>query len=197
MLRRLPWLALLLALAGELPALVPGGGEALQYARERVDRGEAWRLATGQLVHWTPRMALLDLGVGALLAALLEMRGRRTTAAWALLLGGAATAATVHLLLPDLAFYRGSSGLASALFVAAAATAARDAPPMGRALAWTALVLFAVKLLWEAASGSAAAAGALPPGVEVAPLVHLLAGAAGGLACALDARRRPTPREPG
>lgn len=190
---RLPWLALLLALAGALPALVPGSGEALQYDRERVAQGESWRLATGQLVHWTPRMALLDLGVGALLAALLEMRGRRATAAWALLLGSAATAATVHLLPPLLTFYRGSSGLASALFVAAAATAAREAPPTGRALAWTALTLFAAKLAWEAASGSAAAAGALPPGIEVTPLVHLAAGAAGGIACALR-RRGPTPR---
>src|SRR5262245_50463251 len=89
--------------------------ETLQYDRARVEAGEVWRLLTGQMVHWTARMAALDLGMVLGLGAWLEARGERRSAGLALLLGAGLTALAVHVLSPRLLFYRGSSGLASVL----------------------------------------------------------------------------------
>lgn len=164
----------------------------LEYDRDLVRAGEAWRPLTAQLVHWTPRMAFADLGALALLGGWLEMRGRRRLGlVVGLLLAAAATALGVHFVLTDLVTYRGSSGLAAALFVLVAVElAAGPGPAPRRLLAAAALALFAGKVLYETATGRAAAAGALPAGVAVEPLVHLLGGAAGILA-ALVARYLP------
>lgn len=125
-------------------------------------------------------MALADLAVLTALGLWLEVRERRRSLAAALLLAAAATALGVHFLLPELARYRGSSGLVSALVVLVAVELAGGrGPARQRLLALAALALFVVKVAFEAASGRAAAAGALPAGVTVVPLVHLLGGAAG------------------
>jgi hypothetical protein len=154
----------------------------LQYDRGLVASGEVWRLATGQLVAWTPRMAVADLGAIAALGAWLEARGRRRGLIAGLLSAGAATALGVHLLLPRLALYRGGSGLAAALLVLVAADLAAGTRDTGRRLlALAALALLAGKLLVEAATGRALAAGDLPPGVALTPLVHLLGAVAGAL----------------
>jgi hypothetical protein len=174
--------ALLSALDG-LPAR-------LEYDRDLVRVGELWRPLTAQLVHWTPRMALADLGALALLGGWLEARGRRLGLVVGLLLAAAATAVGVHLL-PHLLTYRGSSGLAAALFVLVAVElAAAPGPARRRLLAAAALALFAGKVIHETATGCAAAAGALPAGVAVVPLVHLLGGTA-GLVAAIVARYLP------
>ncbi len=168
---------------GALLAIVPGSGELLEYDRARVAAGELWRLATAQAVHWTPRMALADLGTILLLGAWLERSGERKRMLLATFLGAALALAGVALLLPHLALYRGSSASASALFVLTALEALRHPPrPGSRALALLALLLFAAKVAGEAIAGQPLFAAPLPPGVAVVPLAHLLGGAAGGLA---------------
>lgn len=152
--------------------------EALQYDRARVEAGEVWRLLSGQLVHWTGRMAAADLGLLLVLALGLEIRGERRSLVLTLTAGALLTALAVHALSPDLAVYRGSSGLASALFILAALTAARSSGGP-RTLALTAAALFLAKAAWETFAGTALFAGPLPPGVRVVPLVHLLGGLAG------------------
>jgi rhomboid family GlyGly-CTERM serine protease len=167
----------------------PGGGELLQYDRARVDDGEIWRLLTGQMVHWTAQMAIADLAVLLVLGSWLEMEGRRRAVSLALGLGAVLVAAGVQLLPPSLPLYRGSSGLASALFVLGALEAVR--PPArlsSRALAAGALLLFAAKLTWEIAGGHPLFAGGLPDNVEAVPLIHLLGGLAGAVAFAADRR---------
>jgi hypothetical protein len=47
---RFPWLTLTL-----VALCMVADGTAFQYERYRVAEGEAWRLLTGQMVHWTPR----------------------------------------------------------------------------------------------------------------------------------------------
>jgi hypothetical protein len=59
-----------------------------------------------------------------------------------------------------------------------------------RALAALLLLLFALKLALEAASGEALAAGPLPAGVTVAPAAHAAGALAGGAAAALAALGR-------
>jgi rhomboid family GlyGly-CTERM serine protease len=189
--RPFPWVsAALVALAALLVAL-PGSGEALEYDRARVAAGEVWRLATAQAVHWTPRMALADLGAILVLGAWLERSGQRKRMLVATFLGAALALAGVALLLPRLALYRGSSASASALFVLAALEIVRHPPRRGaRALALAALLLFAAKVAWEALTGQPLFAAPLPPGVAVVPLAHLLGGAAGGL-MAISHQNRP------
>lgn len=167
--KRFPWMTVaLVALCSILD------GDALQYERS----GEAWRLLTGQMVHWTVRMAVSDLGMLLGLGAWLEIRGDRRLAAVALGLGALLTAVAIHLS-PDLSFYRGSSGMASALFVLAAFRIAGSPDPWTRTLAVSSVALFLAKAAFETLSGQALFAGPLPEGVRVVPFVHLMGGLAG------------------
>ena len=59
--KRFPWITLGLATLCAAMAFLPA--TALEYDRIRVGEGEAWRLLTGQTVHWTARMAVFDLGM--------------------------------------------------------------------------------------------------------------------------------------
>jgi membrane associated rhomboid family serine protease len=171
--KRFPWMTLALVVLCSV-----ADGTAFEYERSR----EVWRLLTGQMVHWTPRMALFDLGMLLGLGAWLEIRGDRRLAAVALGLGAVLTAVAVHLS-PNLSVYRGSSGMASALFVLAAFRIA-DSPgdsldPWTRTLAVAAVALFLAKAAFESLAGQTLFAGELPEGVRVVPLVHLLGGLAG------------------
>lgn len=179
---RFPWISTALAAAGLAVVIVPGDAEALQYDRARVAAGAIWLLLSGQLAHWTVRMALVDLGVLVGLGAWLEARGDRREMVLALGLGAVGTALAVHWLSPDLLVYRGSSGLASALLVGTALHIARSSGGGARALALLAFALFLAKAPWESLTGQALFAGPLAPGVRVVPLVHLLGGLAGAVA---------------
>jgi len=175
--KRFPWITAALAALCAAAALLPAA--ALEYDRSRVAAGELWRLLTGQLIHWTPRMAAFDLGLLLGLGLWLELRGDRRRAALALLIGSGLTALAVHALSPDLQIYRGSSGAASALFVLAALRVADSPDPRTRALALAAVALFLAKAAFESLAGQALFAGPLPHGVRVVALVHLLGGLGG------------------
>jgi len=176
--KRFPWMTVALAAVCAAASLMDG--TALQYERS----GEAWRLLTGQMIHWTPRMALFDLGMLLGLGAWLEIRGDRRLAAISLALGAVFTAVAIHL--SALSLYRGSSGVASTLFVLVAFRIA-DSPesdppkPWTRALAVAAVALFLAKAAFESLAGQTLFAGDLPEGVRVVPLVHLLGGLAGAI----------------
>lgn len=173
--KRFPWMTV--GLAALFAAASFPDGTSLQYERYRVAEGEAWRLLTGQMIHWTPRMALFDLGMLLGLGAWLEIRGDRRLAAISLALGAVFTAAAVHL--SDLSLYRGSSGMASTLFVLAAFRIADSPDRWTRTLALAAVALFLAKAAYEFLAGQTLFAGDLPEGVRVVPLVHLLGGLAG------------------
>jgi len=189
-----PWLTLAVVAAAALSGAWPETAAALEYRRDGVAGGEVWRLVTGQAVHWSPRMAAVDLGMVLLLGALIEARSRRLVAA-SFAAGTIVCGLGIHYLQPTLARYRGASGVASALLAALAVTlltaGSRGWP---RAAAALALALLLGKMIGELITGRAFFAGALPPGIEVTPLVHLvgtLAGALAGAAAALVIRIRP------
>ncbi|MGH9329479.1 MAG: rhombosortase [Vicinamibacterales bacterium] len=155
-------------------------GAALEYHRERVAAGEFWRLVTGQLVHWSTTMLVADIGV-LLLAGVLVARRSRQLLILCLVVSAAAVGAGVHFLAPQLARYRGASGIASALVVTYALDLARTPGPSRRA-AGVGLVLFGVKLAYELATGTSMLSGTCPPGVAVAPVAHLIGAASGAVA---------------
>jgi hypothetical protein len=186
--KRFPWITLASVALCAAAALVPA--TVLEYDRARVAAGEAWRLLTGQMIHWTARMAAFDLGMLLGLGIWLEARGDRRLAAVTLALGGGLTALTVHALSPGLLVYRGSSGAASALFVLAAARAANSSDPWPRVLALAAVALFLGKAAFESLAGQALFAGPLPRGVRVVPLVHLLGGLGGLVSLGVRGWRR-------
>jgi len=169
--KRFPWMSVAFVALCILASLADA--TALEYRR-----GEVWGLLTGQMIHWTPRMAIFDLGMLLALGAWLEIRGDRRLAAVSLGLGAVLTAVAVHLS-PDLSYYRGSSGMASALFVLAAFRIADSPDPWTRTLALAAVALFLAKAAFESFAGETLFAGPLPDGVRVVPLVHLLGGMAG------------------
>lgn len=175
-------------------------GNALEYNRARVEAGEVWRLLTGQMVHWTPRMAAFDLGMLLGLGVWLEARGDRRITAVSLALGTVLTAFAVHSLSPDLSIYRGSSGVASTLFVLVAFRIAESEDRWTRVLAMSAVALFLGKAAFEWLAGQALFAGPLPEGVQVVPLVHLLGGLAGAVPASagrFGATSRPRSGSPG
>lgn len=173
-LRNLPWFTLGLVAGAVGVFLVPGAGESLQYERTRVLAGEPWRLLTGQLTHWTAWMAFADLAAVLVLGTWLERR-RHGSLAVACLLGLATVGLGIHLLAPGVPVYRGASGLATTLFVLAAAGALREGRrPATLAVALGALAFLAAKIVWEGATGVALFAGEFPEGVQVLPLAHLL-----------------------
>ncbi len=180
-----------MTLAGAVVAAVPGAATALEYRWEPVAAGDLWRPFTGQLTHWSVRMAILDLGALLLLGAWLEMSAPRL-ARWTMLAGSGAVALALPLVMAPGAAYRGASGIATALMVALALhLACGGSSPLARAVAWAALVLLAAKIAAEILTGRALAAGPLPAGVSVVPQVHLVGGAVAAATFWLLGRGRP------
>ncbi|HKQ98414.1 MAG TPA: rhombosortase [Candidatus Polarisedimenticolia bacterium] len=179
--KRVPWITLCFVLVCAVAGAMPGGSAALEYRQVETAAGEWWRPVTGQLVHWTTRMTIADLGAVAILGALLE---RRSRCAAGLAIAGALvfTGLGLHWLPPAMHRYRGASSVASGLFVALALDLglARGATPLLRFVALAAAGLFVTKVGVEAGTGQALFAGAMGPGVRVSPRAHLL-GALGGV----------------
>ena len=176
---------LLIAAVAICASLFPSFGALLEL-RPEAALTQPWRLLTGHLAHWNERHLLWDLLVFLALAPLLPPRRLL------LLLPAAALLISAGVLLfhPELAAYRGLSGLDSALFAALALDLARRPLPLDRALGALALALFAAKIVFELASGAALfAAGTFVP----LPLAHLL-GLAAALGAAFFSARRPIRR---
>ena len=185
-----------LAAAGGALALVPDAGEALQYERAAVDSGEIWRLTSGQLVHWTPRMATIDLLVLVVAGAWLEARSRLLLA-WTVAVSAGLVGLAIHGWTTHLATYRGSSGIGSGLYVAVAWTLLASAPrPWVRGLAVLALVGFVAKAAAEITTGEAIFAGPMPAGIARVPEAHLAGALAGLVCCAVTGARRRASRRP-
>jgi hypothetical protein len=134
-------------------------------------------------------MAALDLSALLALGAWLEIRSGRLALVVTVAAGALSTAA-VLLASSEMALYRGSSGMASALFVRVAlATAFRYGGWRSLALRAAALAL-PLKAAAEIVGAEPLFSGSLPPGVTVQPLAHLAGGLAGWWA---SDRARPCP----
>lgn len=168
----LPVVTLLIAAGSLAAALLAGADELLVYDRGRVLAGEAWRLLTGHVVHFSPSHAGWDLAVFALAGGWLE-RHDRAAYLRLLALTVAACGAWFLAVLPDMARYGGLSGLASAAVVSLTLQGIRhggQARPLWAAV----LLLFAAKLAYEFIMGKAVFAATGTMQFEVVPSTHVI-----------------------
>lgn len=165
----------------------------LEYRRHLVLR-EPWRLLTGHFVHLSLIHAMLNAVALLLLERLFTDRLRRGEL-WRLLLGTpVAISAALWLVLPDLAWYRGLSGVLHAIYFAGCTVWLSRTGARSLWLPVIALSAGAVKVLleqpWSADFPYRAWLGA-----AVVPQAHLagaLIGAAAGLwLVAAEYRRNP------
>ena len=195
-------LVALISLAASLPVLVPGDG-LIQAALELRDAftvgSEPWRLVTCHLVHLNGRQLLMNLIAFLWLGILCEPKMHRR---YGMLLFASSLAVGVGVLHvhPDLAGYRGLSGIASAQFAALVALRWRETRLNGRVAAAlscvVALLLFMGKTIYEVETGRALFASGLElDGAGPSPVAHLF-GALAGLAVALLPAPATTTPEP-
>jgi len=190
--------ALVTALAG-LPALAlfawPALVEWLQFDRARIAGGEAWRIVTCHWTHFTADHLLWDLAAFCVLL-FLSWRESPTRALATVAASSVLIPAAVWFALPEMSFYRGLSGLASALFVFLALSLARRERAQGNrlisGLAVLALVGFLAKTVFELATQQTLFVNAND--FVPVPLAHVIGAACGALATGgnhvLDATRR-------
>jgi len=108
-------LTLWLVLAAVVLFFWPSANHLVEYDRRLVCAGEAWRIATCHLTHWNLDHLLWDTFALGVLGVMCE---RRSRSRWLVCLIASAVAIPLAVLVlqPEMATYRGLSGLDTALF---------------------------------------------------------------------------------
>jgi len=170
------------ALAAHLGA---GLGDLLTFDRTAIAAGEYWRLLTGHLAHWGSDHLTWDLAMFAVLGAMIERRCRGCFLATVLVSAGAISAA-IWFVQPQIAQYRGLSGIDSALFTYAVAMLLADAWRSKQSLTTVALLAvaggFIGKLTWELTTGTTLFVNSAAANFTPLPLAHAVGGVVGLLA---------------
>jgi rhomboid family GlyGly-CTERM serine protease len=183
---------LALAAATIIVAFVPALQRALVLDRDAVGAGQLWRVATGNIVHFSASHLLLDLLAVTVAGLLLERRGWSLGAI--LVAASIAIGTAVLAFAPELARYGGLSGIAFTLVVLYALDCLTERGPM-RMVAVLALALTAAKVGWELSSGAFVFVGGAGDAFQPVPLVHLV-GAGAGVAAFLLSPARHRSRSP-
>jgi len=172
--KRLPLLAGILA---GILFFFPGASTLLQYDRVRIGEGEIWRLFTSHWTHWSMEHLVWDAAVFiVLLLWLLRVNPVKTV--WVFGLASLFIPLGVYCFLPEITYYRGLSGLDSALFVFLAMhlfPSMRRQGDRAGLLAGTALLsALCAKIAYEAIACNAVFVGNMAPDVVVVPLAHII-----------------------
>lgn len=192
--RRLPGASLLIALTAVLIQFCPGVAAWLEYDRAAIASGQLWRIVTCHLTHWSVDHLVWDVAALLVLGALCETSDRRgmlrCVAAAAVLIP-----ASIGWLMPDLPFYRGLSGIDSALFVWLATTLLRECliarRPDWAAVVITVLCAFVAKTGFEFVTGQTLFVDSTAATMIPIPLAHVVGGLV-AILCGLH--RSPSPR---
>ncbi len=168
---------LAIALLSGILCLIPEAAGLLElHPAAGWDGALVWRAAGCHLVHFTGAHWFYDMAAMVILGLWLTEREVWRTLAIAV----PVVALTVVAGAPELAVYRGLSGLDCALFAAAALKLLLGGSRMERWVAGIALTGFLLKTGWELSTGTTVFAGSGTL-FEVVPLAHI-AGAAAGFA---------------
>ena len=194
MMKRFPFLTLLLAAFAVVAHVIPGLTEALQCDRDAFSRAELWRLVTGHFTHFGVDHLLWDVIAFVAFGSLVEFRSRR---AWCYCVAISAVVISfgVNWLQPQFVLYRGLSGLDSALFAFVATDLLREGrhtrDKLMIALGSLALTGFLAKCAYELISGRTLF---VEPNeaFHPVPLAHLL-GAVVGVLTAQEWKNRSAP----
>ena len=170
-----------------LPALAiyawPASIDWLQFDRARIAGGEIWRVVTSHWTHFSADHLLWDLSAFGLLLFLSWRESPPRTLA-TVATSSVLIPAAVWVALPEMSFYRGLSGLASALFVFLALSLARRERAHGNhlisALAVLALVGFLAKSVFELVTGATLFVDTSE--FVPVPLAHVIGAACGAIA---------------
>ena len=139
-------------------------------------------MLTCHWVHFTHDHALWDVVAFVCLGAVCE-RLSRARFVGAIVASSVGISAAVWFVQPELASYRGLSGVDSALFGLLAAMLIRDAlrrrDRVQLGVVVGGLLLFAAKVAYEAATGGAVFTADLGAGVVAVPLAHVVGAAVG------------------
>lgn len=160
----------LLTLVAISVSIAPMLAEASQLNRGAVLAGERWQILTCHLTHWNLDHLFWDVLVFAGLGVICERRDR---VSWAICVGGSTIAIPLGLLVlcPEMATYRGLSGLDSAIFALFIIQSLKDSwrrSDRSGMLVYSAVSLgFAAKLAFESLTHStffvdSSAAGFVP-----------------------------------
>jgi rhomboid family GlyGly-CTERM serine protease len=190
--RPVPWASLLLSLIAVLLTLTPAFANWASLERAAVEAGELWRLLTGHLTHWSVEHLGWDLLVFASIGLFLERDGDRALFLRCTAISAILITLAVWILQPEMASYRGLSGIDCALVTALATSLLRRALAAGRRgfAAGVAVVLLAylLKVGYELATGQTVFVDIEHSGFDPVPLAHVVGGAV-GIVCALTNRR--------
>jgi len=155
----------------------------LQYDRAAILSGEAWRLWSGHFVHLsTEHMAANALALG-LLAAMIAAYGHAKKLVHYTLLGAPVISLGLVYLAPNMAVYRGASGLVTLYFVLVCCLVWQNSSPYlrGPMVMLTLAAILKLVLDTEKTEAGMGLITTLPTGVQIAWQAHLL-GAMLGLA---------------
>lgn len=185
--RDLPLVTATIAAAALVASVFPTLSMLLEYDRAAILSGQAHRLLTGHLVHWSFDHLLWDVVMFAALGAFLERHSRRLLTA-VLAASVAGISASLWFLAPEVLIYRGLSGLDSALFAAVLVVLLADALA-SRHRTITVIVgllaaAFVAKLGYETTTGLTLFVDSAKAGFTPLPFVHA-AGAGVGAAVAV------------
>lgn len=155
---------------------------ALEFDRDAILAGEAWRLVTGHLTHWSWEHVFWDLALFVALAGV-ALRARPRATLLTLLISPLWISAGLWLWQPELVLYRGLSGVDSALFaLVCVSLLGRCETSALRVLAAALAFGFMCKLGFEFRAGETLFVDASRAGFVAVPLAHLLGAVLG---CAL------------
>jgi rhomboid family GlyGly-CTERM serine protease len=190
---KFPFFTALIALAAMIASNAP-----LYLQFDRQQQLEFWRLITSHLTHWSSEHLAWDLLVFIAIGAVCETRNRKLTLV-TIAISSLAISGAVALGMPKLHYYRGLSGVDSALFALWSGWVFRESSDPGsrylRATVLTFALLFLVKIAVELTTGAAIFVNSSASGFVPTPLAHL-AGAVVGLVVAFMQAETPS-RSPG
>jgi rhomboid family GlyGly-CTERM serine protease len=185
--RRLPAASLLLVTFAVAVSVWPGLAGWLQYDRDAIARCEVWRLVTSHFTHWSADHLFWDALAFAGLGWLCE-RNSVGSFLRCVSLSAFLIPLTLWVALPQMATYRGLSGIDSALFALLATRVLREAASDKN---WLKLVVagivsvgFAAKVGFELSTGTTLFVDSAATGLIPVPLAHVIGGIV-GISCGL------------